>query len=104
MSPIGFPGANVIFAEDQPEYLPLPAFADGHVVVTCWTLTLWERIKLLWRGRVWLQQYNFGHPLQPQLPCVDRPTEYLDRGPEPVETPDPTEDGDYTEAPAARDE
>ena len=25
MKPVEFPGVNVIFAKDQPEYMPLPA-------------------------------------------------------------------------------
>ena len=34
MKPIKFKGHNVVFAEDQPEYQPLPAlkYADGDVV------------------------------------------------------------------------
>lgn len=39
MRPVKFPGHNVVFAEDQPEYQPLPAILmpglDGEVI-TCW--------------------------------------------------------------------
>lgn len=74
MTPIAFEGQNVVYAKDQPEYLPLPAHQgiDGRVT-TCWTLTLRERLKLLFTGRLWFQQLAFGHPLQPQLPSADRP-------------------------------
>lgn len=74
MRPIKFPLANVTFAEDQPEYQPLPAFRDGAgVVVTCWRLTFVERIMILFRGRFYLLQMTFNHPLQPLMPSVDMP-------------------------------
>ena len=42
---------------------PIPAYVDETVpqVVTCWHLTIWERIKLLFTGRVFtctLSKYN----------------------------------------------
>lgn len=75
MTPIQFPGSNVTFAKDQPEYLPLPAHVSNHDgrVTSCWKLTARERIKALFTGRLWLQQLAFGQPLQPQRPSVDRP-------------------------------
>lgn len=74
MTPVKFPEQNATLAENQPEYLPLPVHraADG-TVVSCWTLTLWERVKLLFTGRLWLLQLTFGEPLQPQSPTVHRP-------------------------------
>ena len=75
MKPVEFPECNVTFAEDQPEYLPLPTFTDGTQTVSCWKMTWWERIKVLITGKIWLMQMNFGQPLQPQLPCVDKPLE-----------------------------
>lgn len=72
-----FPGHNVVFAENQPEYLPLPAHidrADPQGCTTfCWRLTLRERIKLLFTGRLWHQVLTFRSPLQPQLLHVERP-------------------------------
>ena len=40
MKPIKFKGQNVIFAKDQPEYIPLPALKmpDGEII-TCWELS-----------------------------------------------------------------
>lgn len=73
MKPIEFPEANVKVAEHQPEYQTLPAYVDEQQTISCWHLTWRERFKLLWRGVLWLRQLNFGHPLQPQLPEVDRP-------------------------------
>ena len=74
MKPFKFKGHNCVFAEDQPEYLPLPAHKgpDGRVT-TCWRLTLRERLQVLFKGEMWLQQLSFGQPLQPQLPSADRP-------------------------------
>lgn len=74
MKLITFPEANIVLAKDQPQYEPLPAcvFMDG-TMLSCWHLTLWERVKLLWRGKLWLMQLTFHSPLQPQLPSVDKP-------------------------------
>ncbi len=80
MTPIKFASTNTVWAKDQPEYLPLPAHngADG-VVTTCWKLNLRDRLKMLFTGRLWLQQLAFGNPLQPQKPSADRPT-LVDQG------------------------
>jgi hypothetical protein len=58
--------SEVIYAKDQPQYLPLPALAfnDG-LVVTRWGLSLWERVKVALGGSVYLSQLTFGGPLQP---------------------------------------
>ncbi len=73
MYPVTFPEVTAIYAKNQPEYRPLPACVDGDRTTTCWHLTLLERLKLLFTGRLWLQQLNFGGPLQPQLPTVNTP-------------------------------
>ena len=74
MTPVVFKEINVTFAENQPQYLPLPAHRDAAgIVTTRWRLSFAERIKLLWSGCVWLQQMTFYQPLQPQKPSVDRP-------------------------------
>jgi hypothetical protein len=72
MKPIEFEYSNRIFAKDQPEYLPLPAHVttDG-VVTSCWRLTLGERIKVLFTGRIFWSTMTFNQPLQPQLPSLD---------------------------------
>jgi hypothetical protein len=58
----------VVFAKDQPQYLPLPAlvFEDGKIL-TEWTLTEEERQRLI-RGealRLWV--WTFNQPLQPVM-------------------------------------
>jgi len=73
MKPIHFPEVTTIFAENQPPYIPLPAFADGQQVISCWQLTWRERIRMLLSGKLWLAQLTFGRPLQPQLATVTSP-------------------------------
>jgi hypothetical protein len=78
MKPIKFRGMNVTFAENQPEYLPLPALvADmengGQNVISCWKLTWWERITVLFTGVMWINSLKFDHALQPVLPETTRP-------------------------------
>lgn len=74
MRPVKFPGVNVVFAEDQPEYLPLPARKSGQGIVTsCWSFGFWERLRVLFCGRVYVTLLTFGHPLQPQILGVKNP-------------------------------
>lgn len=73
-----FPEQNVVFAQDQPEYLPLPAHrvpgAEGRIVF-CWRLTWLERLRVLFTGTIWHQVLTFRQPLQPQLATVEKPFE-----------------------------
>jgi hypothetical protein len=69
----------VTFAEDQPEYLPLPAYRrpDGTVVIR-FRLSWSERLRILFTGNLWLSVLTFNGPLQPvmldtQCPIVDQP-------------------------------
>jgi hypothetical protein len=71
MEPIDFPQANVTYALDQPEYLPLPAKREENGMVTsCWQLTWRERFKILFSGRLYIWQLTFNQPLQPIRPDV----------------------------------
>lgn len=66
MKAVEFNGHNVVYAKDQPEYLPLPAHRSKEgEVTTCWELSFLERLKVLWTGRVYLTQLTFNEPLQP---------------------------------------
>ena len=57
---------EIVFAKDQPEYIPLPAFRDdGGAVLTRWSLTWGERIRVFLSGNLWLTVLTFGRPLQP---------------------------------------
>lgn len=73
MKPIEFAEQNVIYAKSQPEYLPLPAYQFPDGAVFCWSLNPWERLKVLFTGRIWHQVLTFGKPLQPQLLGVHKP-------------------------------
>jgi hypothetical protein len=54
MKPIKFKGYNVIYAENQPEYIPLPVYKDKDgTVVSCWKFTILERIKVLLFGKMY---------------------------------------------------
>ncbi|KAA6348497.1 hypothetical protein EZS27_004097 [termite gut metagenome] len=70
MKPIKFKEQNVTFAENQPEYIPLPAFknnSDQGEVISCWHLSFMERIRLLFTGRIWLCLLSFNNPLTPSF-------------------------------------
>lgn len=77
---IEFPGQNVVFAKDQPEYLPLPAYRVPNDqygrIVCCWDLSWRERFRLLWSGKLWHTVMTFNQALQPQLLEAQRP-EYI---------------------------
>lgn len=71
MKNIKFPACNTVIGAGQPEYKPLSAFTDDRVTVTCYRLSFRERLNILFCGRLWLGQMNFGKPLQPQLPTTN---------------------------------
>lgn len=74
MKPVKFLGANMLLGANQPEYLALPAHRDGDgVITTCWKLSPWGRLKVLFTGRVWLQQMTFGGRVQPQKASAGKP-------------------------------
>jgi hypothetical protein len=77
MELIEFPEANTIYAKDQPQYRPLPAYktTEGEIVC-CWKLSLRERLILLFTGKIWHSIMTFNHPLQPQLLEVTKPGMY----------------------------
>jgi len=75
MEPIKFKHQNIVFAENQPEYKPLPALKiEGKegVVISCWGLSFKERVKVLFTGKVWLSLWSFNEPLTPSYMAIDR--------------------------------
>ena len=73
MKAIKFKEANTIFGKDQPEYKPLPAFVDeNRIVVTCYKMSLQERLKVIFTGKVWLSIMAFNGELQPQKMEVNK--------------------------------
>lgn len=77
MKTIPFKGQNVVIAENQPEYIPIPACyfqPDPYGrIVFCWQLTLRERLWLLVTGVIWHTVMTMNKPLQPQLMDLTRP-------------------------------
>jgi len=73
MKPVKFAECNTIYAEHQEEYQPLPAcrFRDGSLV-TCWHLSLAERLRLLFSGKLWLNVLTFNQPLQPLFMTTEK--------------------------------
>lgn len=67
-------GPEVVWAKNQPEYIPLPSVVspDGRVI-TRWRLTWRERFQLLLHGEFYHQQLTFGHPLQPIKMTIEAP-------------------------------
>jgi hypothetical protein len=78
MKPI-HPGRNIptiIFAKDQPQYIPLPAHRsddDDAIVTSRWRLTFWERLRVLLFGDVWIQLWTFTGRPQPVKPSIKCP-------------------------------
>lgn len=69
-TPTAFEEANITFAKDQKEYIPLPALAFGDEygqVITCWQMTPEELAQVAKTGKVWLTMLTFNQPLQPVM-------------------------------------
>lgn len=73
MKAIEFEGQNIIIAEHQEQYRNLPALVEDDTVYTCWKLDWWERLVVLFTGRVWKSQLTFGQPLQPMNAYATEP-------------------------------
>jgi len=68
MKPVKFKECNVEFAKDQPEYNNLHAFrADNGEVITFWKMSFIERVRVLFKGGVWLSLQSFNKPLTPSF-------------------------------------
>ncbi len=69
MKPIKFRQQNVIYvAEDCGN---LPAYKGYGQIISCWKMTLVERIKALITGKVWLSVLGINQP--PVYLCVNNP-------------------------------
>ncbi len=58
MKPIKFEDTCKDFGKDQPEYKTLPVLIvqddQGQVFTSCWKLSFWERIKMIFSGKIYL--------------------------------------------------
>jgi len=74
MDAVKFPQCNVVYAKNQPEYLLLPSHkAKNGTVTSCWEMSIKERLKVLWTGKIYLQILTFNQPLQPQRMDTSNP-------------------------------
>lgn len=75
MRPVEFSLQNTVYAKDQPEYLPLPAYRtpDVEEVTACWGMSWRERIRVLLTGRVYVTLLTFGKPLTPSIVSTEPP-------------------------------
>ena len=68
MKPIEFKEQNIVFAKDQPKYIPLPGYKyknpEGDFVF-CMGLSFKERIRVLFTGKIWVCLLTFNKPLTP---------------------------------------
>lgn len=78
MHAIDFPGTNVVFGKDQPEYLPLPAYKvpgdPKGAIITKWKLSPEELAKVQETGEIYLSMLTFNQPMQPVMLTTDFPT------------------------------
>lgn len=68
MKPTKFKGQNVVFGENQPEYLPLPALRvgdEGGTVITAWELSDEELAEVIQNRKVYISMLTFNNPLTP---------------------------------------
>lgn len=75
MKPVKFPEVNITYAENQPEYLPLPGYKDPGAqgeFVFCMSLSFKERVKLLFTGKLWCSLLTFHKPLTPSFFTVNK--------------------------------
>jgi hypothetical protein len=93
MQPTAFKDQNVVYAKDQPEYLPLPAWQQEKdpkgTVVCCWKATFIERLRILFTGRLYLSLrilftgrlslslLSFNKPLTPNRIYAEKPIKYF---------------------------
>lgn len=68
---------EVNYAEDQPQYMTLPAIRtpDG-VVLSRWQLTEKEKQQIAETGEIYLMVWTFNQPLQPVLLSVGVPVTF----------------------------
>jgi hypothetical protein len=69
------------FAENQPEYIHLPALmhVDRQTVMFCWQFNWRERLTLLFTGKLWHMVMHCDSPLQPQNISTERPEMFTEK-------------------------
>ena len=75
MEIVKFDDCNVAIAEKQKEYQTLHALRIGNqqdTIITCWGLSFWERVRVLFLGRIWMSESNFYKDITPRLLSTNR--------------------------------
>ena len=79
MKALNFKHQTVVFAENQPQYTPLPALKletkEGEVIF-CMGLSFWERLRVLFLGKIWVSLMMFGNDLTPSFHSTRRKDVY----------------------------
>lgn len=67
MKPVTFKYQTSIVSSSDPEVEDLPIFRcyEERLVISCWRPSLWERIRILFGGGVWLSVQTTDHLLAP---------------------------------------
>lgn len=87
-----FKEQTIVFAKDQPQYSPLPAFRNPEGdVVTCWELSPEELEQVKETGKIYLKVKTFNQPLQPIFSSILK-HEVLDVEPEVKKTTELTKE------------
>ena len=76
MNPVHFEGVNMVIAENQPPYTPLPVRFLGTnmgICISCWELTDEEIAAIVNTRRIWGSHLTFNSPFQPLALSTDRP-------------------------------
>lgn len=79
MEPIKFKHQNTVVAKNQEEYNNLPALmldTEEKHMITCNGLSLKERLKVLFTGKIWLVELTFGKDITPRYFCTRRKDAY----------------------------
>lgn len=58
----------------EKECKDLPVFSDGEFCVSCWHMSLWERLRALFLGKIWISIWS-GHTQPPILITTEKPLE-----------------------------
>jgi len=64
MNLVEFSEQHSVFAKNQPPYTPLPAWRDKGLIITRWDGSLWERIQVLFTGKIWLRVFTYNNPIK----------------------------------------
>lgn len=76
-----FKEANVVYGENQPQYLPLPAHkTEEGQAIFCFELDEEERKQIAETGELWVSLLTFNQPLQPILLTTKKTDLFITNG------------------------